>query len=443
MWHKIGLKGNIFFTRPLEINKYDRKLLIGRDDEIQDLIREINSVDRGIRIITGRYGIGKTSLLNITQLEVFQNNTSYKRLLPAYRKIRLDNDTRYKDFILEVILALCENIREYYIQSNQGIPDSIKFQVDYWLGIKRNINSSGREIEIDLQLIKMKSNTNLTDMIWNRTDTFYSLRNLLEEFIQETDVTGVFFHIDNLELVQNDSLIEILDNSRDTIFGLENVYWFLCSSDDSLPNEIYIKSPRFSSIISGHSLNLAKLNSSDVIRAIESRIEASKLDENSKINLPFTEDVVRNIYAFTNYDLRESFKIFQYLVSEFFSYGKKISEVFMEGNIQLDFFMIRDTLIEYCLKYTEFIPLTRKECELLDYIFLSSPCSIQSIKKQNIFSNSTINPRLKKMLSYGLIKFETKSTINLTFRLKTIALASRLSKKANNIASREILLAKE
>jgi putative ribosome biogenesis GTPase RsgA len=47
------------------------------------LVREINSVDSGIRIITGKYGIGKTSLLNITQLEVFKNNISYQRLLPA------------------------------------------------------------------------------------------------------------------------------------------------------------------------------------------------------------------------------------------------------------------------------------------------------------------------------------------------------------------------
>ncbi len=439
MWHKIGLKNNIFFTRALEINKFDRDLLIGRDNEVSDLIREINSVDNGVRIITGKYGIGKTSLLNITQLEVFQNNTTYKRILPAFRKIRLDNETRYKDFILEAILSLCENIREYFIQSNEAIPDSIKFQVDYWLGIKRNIHSTGREIEFDLQLIKMKTNSSLTDMIWNQTDPFYSLRNLLEEFIENTNVNGVFFHIDNLELIENETLINMLDNSRDTLFTLKNTYWFLCSSDVNLPNEIYVKSPRFSSIISGHSLNLKRLNSSEVIKVIESRIEISKLDNQTFIPLPFSEDVIRNIYSFTNFDLRESFKIFQYLASEFFI-NDKISEAFLNGKIQLDFFTIRDTLIEYCLKYTEFIQLTKKECELLDYIYLNSPCTIQSIKRQNIFSNTTINGRLKKMLNVGLIKFETKSTINLTFRLKTVALSLRLSNKSNNIASSEILL---
>lgn len=439
MWHKIGLKNNIFFTTPLEINKIDRELLIGRNNELADLTREINSVDNGIRIITGKYGIGKTSLLNITQLEVFQNNTSYKRLLPAYRKIRLDNETKYKDFILETILSLCENIREYFIQSNQAIPDSIKFQVDYWLGIKRNIHSTGREVEFDLQLIKMKSNSSITDMIWNQTDPFYSLRNLLDEFIQNTDVTGVFFHIDNLELIENNILIDILNNSRDTLFTLKNTYWFLCSSDENLPNEIYVKSPRFSSIITGHALNLQKLNSTDVIKAIESRIEMSKLNSQTVIPLPFTEDVIRNVYSFTNFDLRESFKIFQYLASDFYSYDET-SKAFLEGKLQLDFFTVKDALIEYCLKYTEFIPLTRKECELLDYIFLNSPCTLQTIKRQNIFSSSTINGRLKKMISMGLIKFDTNTTISLTFRLKTVALSLRLSKKANNMASNEILL---
>jgi DNA-binding MarR family transcriptional regulator len=319
------------------------------------------------------------------------------------------------------------------------MPDSIKFQVDYWLGIKRNIDSSVREVEFDLQLIKMKSNSSITDMVWNQTDPFYSLRNLLDEFLQNTDVTGVFFHIDNLELVKNDILIDLLNNSRDTLFNLKNTYWFLCSSDENLPNEIYVKSPRFSSIITGHSLNLQKLNSSDVIKAIESRIEISKINSQSIIPLPFTEDVIRNIYSFTNFDLRESFKIFQYLASDFYSYDET-SKAFLEGKLQLDFFIVKDALIEYCLKYTEYISLTRKECELLDYIFLNSPCSIQAIRQQNIFSSSTINERLKKMIRLGLIKFDTKSINSLTFRLKTVALSLRLSKKANNIASDEILL---
>lgn len=439
MWHRIGLDNNIFFTHALRIDKQDKELLVGRYAELSEIIREINSVDTGIKIITGKYGTGKTSLLNIAQLEVFHNNTSYKRLLPSYRKIRLDNYTKYNDFMLEVILSLCENIRIYYMKSKESIPDSINFQIDYWLGIKRDLSSSGREIEIDLQLLKMKSNSTLTDMIWNQTDPFYSLRNLLDEFIEKSNVTGVFFNIDNLELVDNDILIQLLDNSRDTLFTLKNTFWLLCSSDDSLPNEIYVKSPRFSSIITGHPLRLKRLESPTVIKAIESRIDIAKIDKDKFIPIPFTEDVIHNVYSFTNYDLRESFRIFHHLATDFFSFDS-FSKELLENQNQLDFFTIKDTLVEYCLRYTELIKLTKKEYELLNYVFLNSPCSMESIKNQGFFVSTNLNNRLKKMLKFGLIKFETKSKLALTFRLKTIALSNKLSKKANKIALNEIPL---
>ena len=126
--------------------------MVGRENELLKLCNRINLLNKSINIVTGRYGVGKTSFLNIVQFQVFQQKDNAK-ILPSYRKVRIDNKTTYKEFLIEIILAFCENIREFYIQSRRRIPDSIKFQVDYWLGIRSNNYSTGREFELDLQLI--------------------------------------------------------------------------------------------------------------------------------------------------------------------------------------------------------------------------------------------------------------------------------------------------
>lgn len=439
MWDNLGLKSNIFFTAPLDINKKGKKLFVGRKSELAELETEINSWDGGIKIVTGKIGIGKTSMLNIAQYNLFFENIKERRVLPAYRKIRLDNKIDHNGLVKEVILSLCENIREYYLLLDKKIPESIKFQIDYWLGIKSPHFEISEEIEFNLIIGALKGNNKRSDQLFNEKDPLFSLKLLIEEFLGETKLKGVFFQLDNMELLDDTNIVEILDLSRDSLFTLKNTFWFLCSSNSNLPALLYNSCPRFSSIVSGQTLNLTKLSANEVIEAIEFRISNLKLDSKSYVPMPLTKEVVRNVYSFTNYDLRESFKIFQYLCLFYFKHSHN-SRQLLKNQEQLEFFIIRDTLIEYCIKYAELFEISRGESKLLSHVFINAPCTMSSIKKKQFFSNKNLNGKISRLINKGLIKFENKNRLDITFRLIILALNKQLSAKCFEIATEELLL---
>jgi predicted ATP-dependent serine protease len=47
-----------------KVNGNEKDLFIGRDDEVNRLLNEVNNSDRSITLLTGELGVGKSALLN-------------------------------------------------------------------------------------------------------------------------------------------------------------------------------------------------------------------------------------------------------------------------------------------------------------------------------------------------------------------------------------------
>ena len=58
-------------------------------------------------------------------------------------------------------------------------------------------------------------------------DPITAFNNLLSHILNETNISGIFMFVDNLDIVDNRSIIRVLDEVRDSYFTLDNVYWLL------------------------------------------------------------------------------------------------------------------------------------------------------------------------------------------------------------------------
>lgn len=72
MWDSLGFKESPYNTNPLKSRKEDVDLLVGRCDEAIEFCTALDSADRGILVLSGSPGVGKTSFLNI-QLFLLEN----------------------------------------------------------------------------------------------------------------------------------------------------------------------------------------------------------------------------------------------------------------------------------------------------------------------------------------------------------------------------------
>ena len=62
-WKDLGLEDNPYDSRPLVISKNDRKLFVGRKNELAALNTLVSSPKGGIVIVEGEVGVGKTKPL--------------------------------------------------------------------------------------------------------------------------------------------------------------------------------------------------------------------------------------------------------------------------------------------------------------------------------------------------------------------------------------------
>ena len=136
IWNDLGYTKNIYFKEPLPIDSLGKKLLCGRDCEIDQFIDECFSDNKSLKVIGGDVGIGKTSFVNACQFicydpENFKISSRLERkILPSYRKLELGKYDNINSFSIKEIISLATNIHSHFLNKVKKIHDSIKEYID-------------------------------------------------------------------------------------------------------------------------------------------------------------------------------------------------------------------------------------------------------------------------------------------------------------------------
>jgi hypothetical protein len=388
MWELLGFNKNILFNTPIEIEENAPNLLSGRTNELVDLIKEILADEKLLKIVSGKTGIGKTSFLNVlqylfyTKSDFFKDINIYKKLLPCYHRIELRNEDNLESVFIKVLKSLSKSIKEHYANTDSKTPQEIKEIINYWLGLKSEDSASEQSSELHFKIVKSTTNTSLSDIYLNKTDPSYSFKVLIELIIQHTDLKGVFLIFDNLEIVDTKNLIGILNEIRDEILLKKDVYYLIITADHSLLSKIHSDSKRVSGVINSVEVELKPLNNFQLSNAIEERIQVFSNGKNEHHYLPFTEDLLYKIFQFTNKDLRETFKILQFITLKGFSSQAKIAN-YCNGTFQIEFTEGIDYLVEYAEKICQKTQIDIFNKELLSKLYLANTISINEYSKYN------------------------------------------------------------
>jgi ATP-dependent Clp protease ATP-binding subunit ClpA len=77
LWNDLGFNDDVFFVRPLAATAHDVRMFVGRESETALFLAGLARSTRGLLVVGGDTGVGKTSFVNM------QQHMSYAGLKPT------------------------------------------------------------------------------------------------------------------------------------------------------------------------------------------------------------------------------------------------------------------------------------------------------------------------------------------------------------------------
>jgi hypothetical protein len=301
-----GYTSNPFKPSPIQPTLKDANLLIGREKEKKKIKIRIKN-DSGIITIEGENGIGKTSVINTSIYELFEESISSEDknefYIPCSQIFQISSKNNLTEFIDNFYFSLAQTI----ISKKKEIKESgIKnLKID---NLNKWLNSS--EVKnIEAQIAGFGGSYNISP---NESEGFVKsgfkkqIQNLLTQIFPNPETGGIVCVIDNLELLEtSEDAKRTLEYLRDEIFNIPQVKWFFSGSHNIF--RTFISTPRLSGFIQ-KPLKIKKLNNINVPSILKSRINSYQNHVDNKPYTPIAETDFVSLFDSVNGNLREVFK---------------------------------------------------------------------------------------------------------------------------------------
>ncbi len=301
-----GYTSNPFKPSPIQPTLKDSSLLVGREKEKKKIKTRLKN-DSGIITIEGENGIGKTSVINTSIYELFEESISSidkdEFYIPCTKLFQISSKNNLTEFIDEFYFSIAQTI----ISKKKEIKESgIKnLKID---NLNKWLNSSDVK-NIEAQIAGFGGSFNTSP---NESEGFVKsgfkkqIKNLLSQVFPNPETGGIICVVDNLELLEtSDDAKRTLEYLRDEIFNIPQVKWFFSGSHNIF--RTFISTPRLSGFIQ-KPLKINKLNNINVPSILKSRINSYQNHVDNKPYTPIAETDFISLFDSVNGNLREVFK---------------------------------------------------------------------------------------------------------------------------------------
>lgn len=392
VWEDLGFAGNPYDHRALSISGEDRKLLINRDHEMRALSTLANS-GRGIIIVEGGVGVGKTSLVNSMQYDLLRQKKN--RILPSFQKIELTEDNlEPKNFILSTfsnMIFSLEKLTNTDLTRQGGILREGKLLVAQTVqsGLAGSLHAFGFGGG-------MSKSTSASTPV---TITVPAILNTMDKWIahvsKNTEYDGpVIIPVNNMDVLDDQEIVTFLNSMRDTMIDRPNMMWVLIGRK-GLFSLLESKARRVSEIITGQPVVLEPLKLQDVYNAIETRIKLlSKNKKDTKDGI-VSDEIVKILYDTSQGEIRYIFKRITDIILKFRGHFPSVSK------IPLD--VAKSTIIEFAKSHISALNLSQKERDVLREI----------VKKESVRTKDyrSLGLQTPQALSKYLTSFNKQSLV--------------------------------
>jgi hypothetical protein len=227
-----GFSDNPFLTTALKANRTGATLLVGRDDEIDRVIKRLHNPPSAVTI-EGENGVGKTSLVNVAVYRCFDGFFKSPETEPLYvpcnTKFQLDPNKSEDQFVDEVLIAVAETLidrAEHLDSLGYTLPSDSRLMRE-WIKSPFIESLSGGIGPFSLG----RSSEANASMGFERGGFRSILRAWLEKLFPEPNKGGVVCVIDNLEILESSAAaVQILESLRDSLFSFPGIRWVFCGA---------------------------------------------------------------------------------------------------------------------------------------------------------------------------------------------------------------------
>lgn len=379
MWNLLGFKDNPFDVHPLKVSAKDSELLVGRETEAIEFATGIESGHKGIYVLSGSPGVGKTSFFNVQQHRFETEGTlSGDKYLAARVLCPIQPDDNSRKISERIVNSVLNSILQYCTEHRKRVPRGVR-KISRWL---KNKNPNG--FDFGLSLFGFGGNFGSTLNLPRLSEASFeniqeSIEYLVSDVSKKLKFSGIFVALDNVENIDDQQLGDLLISLRDTLFSIDNVWWILIGQS-GLGTLIQTLDSRVYDRITGSGLELKPISLESLLTAIGLRIERYHEAEKKTVLLP--EVVYKHLYTASNGELRFTFKYCSSILIKIITWA-------------------RTSLAEQGRALNEEAILSVIGGMLIDGEF--SPFEIEAFLQEIIrgeLSNLALRPKDKKIISY-------------------------------------------
>lgn len=230
IYQEWGFEDSPFQTTALPASKLGDSLLVGRDKELQSLLRRIYNPPK-IVTVEGLNGVGKTSLVNVAAYQAYKKHLedwNNPLLIPCNRTFQLRPDHVAQDFIDEVLMAVAQTL----IDRANDLSEKVKTgAMDKWLNSPQLQTIQGSISILGNGGGAGKGNEINTSSGFQRSGFRKEILRWLLELFPSPQSGGVICTIDNLELLQTSEMArKLLEQLRDELLVVPGLRWVLCGA---------------------------------------------------------------------------------------------------------------------------------------------------------------------------------------------------------------------
>jgi len=299
IYQQWGFTQSPFSTTSLPASEDGERLLIGREKELESLIRRIFNPPK-LATVEGLNGVGKTSLVNVAAYKAYQRSIDSKDstlFIPCNQTFQLSSTQSADDFVQEVLFAVAQTLILYEDGfSSRGISLDLSSLND-WLNMPHLKAYQGALGPVSLG---QSAETN-TSIGFERSGLNRQVLRCLSQAFPIPEAGGVICVIDNLELLESSkNARNIVEQLRDKLFTLIGLRWVLCGALGIVLG--VASSPRLEGLL--HSpVEVGSISDDIVKEVLASRTQVFSKEKDTEY-LPITENDFEDLYDILNKNLR-------------------------------------------------------------------------------------------------------------------------------------------
>lgn len=307
VWTDFGFRESPYGTDPIPMTQDGEYLLVGRDEELDELKAFLTSSTLH-PTIEGDNGVGKTSLVSVASyrlMQDFANGDAAEALIPLPEPFQLVPSDTDKTFAAKVLYQVAHAFIEHHdLLVRRGLNAPSTGSIDQWLnaplfrsgGVEVNVLGSGGSIS---KGVEPNSSGGFTEAGFAAIITQW-----LKECFPTRQSGGFVAIIDNLELLETSKTTRaLLESMRDTVLNLTGIRWVLCGARG------IVRTGASSQRLEGRLLapmELLPISDENVATAMIRRAEVYRID--SDAIAPVGPDGFRYLYDVLNFNLRNTLK---------------------------------------------------------------------------------------------------------------------------------------